>query len=52
MTNKTGYFAHETAVIDDGCTIGNGTRIWHFTHIMKDSVIGENCNLGQNVEKI
>ena len=49
MTIRKGYFAHETAVIDDGCTIGNGTRIWHFTHIMKDSVIGENCNLGQNV---
>lgn len=43
------YFAHETAVIDDGCTIGKGTRIWHFTHIMPDCVIGENCNLGQNV---
>jgi UDP-2-acetamido-3-amino-2,3-dideoxy-glucuronate N-acetyltransferase len=43
------YFAHETAVIDDNCTIGKGTRIWHFTHIMSESVIGENCNLGQNV---
>lgn len=43
------YFAHETAVIDDGCSIGKGTRIWHFSHIMQDSVIGENCNLGQNV---
>ncbi|MCD6565194.1 MAG: N-acetyltransferase [Bacteroidales bacterium] len=43
------YFAHETAVIDDGCSIGKGTKIWHFTHIMPDSVIGENCNLGQNV---
>jgi len=43
------YFAHETAVIDEGCTIGKGTRIWHFSHIMKDCVIGENCNLGQNV---
>ena len=43
------YFAHETAVIDDGCSIGKGTKIWHFTHIMSDSVIGENCNLGQNV---
>jgi len=43
------YFAHETAVIDDGCSIGKGTKIWHFTHIMPDSIIGENCNLGQNV---
>jgi len=43
------YFAHETAVIDEGCSIGKGTRIWHFSHIMQDSVIGENCNLGQNV---
>lgn len=43
------YFAHETAVIDDGCTIGRGTKIWHFSHIMKDAVIGETCNIGQNV---
>jgi UDP-2-acetamido-3-amino-2,3-dideoxy-glucuronate N-acetyltransferase len=43
------YFAHETAVIDDGCIIGKGTKIWHFSHIMKGSVIGENCNIGQNV---
>ena len=43
------YFAHETAVIDEGCSIGRGTRIWHFSHIMKDAVIGEKCNIGQNV---
>lgn len=43
------FFSHETAVIDEGCRIGKGTRIWHFSHIMKDCVIGENCNLGQNV---
>ena len=43
------YFAHETAVIDGGCTIGRGTKIWHFSHIMKESVIEEDCNLGQNV---
>jgi len=43
------YFAHETAVIDFGCTIGNGTRIWHFTHIMAGCEIGEHCNIGQNV---
>jgi UDP-2-acetamido-3-amino-2,3-dideoxy-glucuronate N-acetyltransferase len=41
--------AHETAVIDDGCSIGAGTRIWHFCHIMPESKIGRNCNLGQNV---
>ncbi len=43
------YFAHETAVIDKGCTIGKGTKIWHFSHIMTGSEIGENCNIGQNV---
>lgn len=43
------YIAHPTAVIDEGCTIGEGTRIWHFTHIMPDCVIGEDCNIGQNV---
>lgn len=43
------HFAHETAVIDDGCTIGKGTKIWHFSHVMTGSEIGENCNIGQNV---
>ncbi len=43
------YSAHPTAVIDEGCTIGKGTRIWHFSHIMPGCVIGENCNIGQNV---
>jgi UDP-2-acetamido-3-amino-2,3-dideoxy-glucuronate N-acetyltransferase len=43
------FFAHETAVIDDGCKIGKGTKIWHFSHIMTGSEIGENCNIGQNV---
>ncbi len=43
------YFAHETAVIDAGCTIGEGSKIWHFSHIMSNSKIGENCNIGQNV---
>jgi UDP-2-acetamido-3-amino-2,3-dideoxy-glucuronate N-acetyltransferase len=43
------YFAHESAIIDKGCQIGKGTKIWHFSHIMKDSVIGEDCNIGQNV---
>lgn len=44
-----GYYAHETAVIDEGCEIGEGTKIWHFSHIMPNSKIGKNCNLGQNV---
>lgn len=43
------YFAHETAIVDDGCKIGKGTKIWHFSHIMSGSVLGENCNVGQNV---
>ena len=43
------FFAHETAVIDDNCTIGVGTKIWHFSHLMTGCVLGENCNLGQNV---
>lgn len=43
------YFAHETSVIDEGCSIGKGTKIWHFSHIMSNSKIGENCNIGQNV---
>lgn len=43
------YFAHETAVVDDGCVIGAGTKIWHFTHIMAGCRIGEKCNIGQNV---
>ena len=43
------YFVHETAVVDDGCTIGEGTKIWHFSHVMSNCIIGENCNLGQNV---
>lgn len=47
--SEQSYFAHETAVIDEGCEIGKGTKIWHFSHIMPDSKIGEGCNLGQNV---
>lgn len=43
------YFAHETAVIDPGCEIGEGTKIWHFTHIMPSCRIGQRCNIGQNV---
>ncbi|HEX8400066.1 MAG TPA: DapH/DapD/GlmU-related protein [Pyrinomonadaceae bacterium] len=48
MSEKN-YFAHETAVIDEGAEIGAGTKIWHFSHVMPGSRIGENCNLGQNV---
>lgn len=44
-----GFFAHETAVIDAGCTIGDGTKIWHFSHLMPGCVLGESCNVGQNV---
>jgi UDP-2-acetamido-3-amino-2,3-dideoxy-glucuronate N-acetyltransferase len=43
------YYAHPTAVIDDGCQIGDGVKIWHFSHIMPNCVIGERCNIGQNV---
>jgi len=45
----TDYFAHETALIDEGAAIGAGTKIWHFSHVMPGSQIGEKCNLGQNV---
>ena len=43
------YFAHETAIIDDNCKIGEGTKIWHFSHVMSNCVMGTGCNLGQNV---
>jgi|TARA_R110000782_G_scaffold259894_1_gene350782 UDP-2-acetamido-3-amino-2,3-dideoxy-glucuronate N-acetyltransferase len=43
------YFAHETAVIDEGCKIGKDTKVWHFSHIMPNCIIGERCNIGQNV---
>jgi len=43
------YFAHETAVIDENCKIGNGVKIWHFSHIMSNCRIGDDCNIGQNV---
>ncbi len=49
MTPKPDYFTHETAVIDEGCIIGFGTKIWHFSHIMPTAILGERCNLGQNV---
>ncbi|MCB0472305.1 MAG: N-acetyltransferase [Flavobacteriaceae bacterium] len=47
--NDKNYFAHETAVIDAGCSIGEGTKIWHFSHVMPNCTIGKKCNLGQNV---
>ena len=47
--NTNPFFAHDTAVIDEKISIGNGTKIWHFSHIQSGAVIGENCSLGQNV---
>ncbi len=44
-----GYFSHETAVIDEGCQIGENVKIWHFSHVMPNCKIGDNCNIGQNV---
>ncbi len=49
MTADMKFFVHPTAVVDQGCEIGNGTKIWHFCHIMPGCKIGENCNIGQNV---
>ncbi len=46
---ENNYYVHPTAIVDDGCTIGNGVKIWHFSHIMPNCTIGENCNIGQNV---
>jgi UDP-2-acetamido-3-amino-2,3-dideoxy-glucuronate N-acetyltransferase len=43
------FYAHETAVIDEGCKIGDGSKIWHFSHIMPNCIIGDKCNIGQNV---
>jgi UDP-2-acetamido-3-amino-2,3-dideoxy-glucuronate N-acetyltransferase len=43
------YFAHATAVIDEGCEIGNNVKIWHFSHVMTNCIIGDNCSIGQNV---
>ena len=48
-TDTKTYFVHESSYVDEPCTIGKGTKIWHFSHVMKDSVIGEGCNIGQNV---
>ncbi|MNE11084.1 UDP-2-acetamido-3-amino-2,3-dideoxy-D-glucuronate N-acetyltransferase [compost metagenome] len=43
------YFVHESAIVDEGCRIGEGTKVWHFSHIMTNCIIGERCNIGQNV---
>lgn len=47
MTDK--YFVHESSYVDQPCEIGEGSKVWHFSHVMKDCVIGKNCNIGQNV---
>jgi UDP-2-acetamido-3-amino-2,3-dideoxy-glucuronate N-acetyltransferase len=47
--NDKNYFSHPSSFIDDGCTIGEGSKIWHFSHIMSGCSIGKNCNIGQNV---
>ncbi|MDZ4664229.1 MAG: acyltransferase [Bacteroidota bacterium] len=47
--NQANFYAHSTAVIDEGCSIGEGTKIWHFSHIMPNCKLGKNCNIGQNV---
>lgn len=49
MNTSKNYFAHETAIVDEGCEIGDGTKIWHFSHIMSNCTIGKGCNFGQNV---
>ena len=49
LVEHDGWFAHDTAVIDEGCSIGAGSRIWHFSHVMPGAVIGKGCNIGQNV---
>ena len=49
MSKTNDFFSHESTVIDEGCVIGKGTKIWHFSHIMPNATIGERCNLGQNV---
>jgi UDP-2-acetamido-3-amino-2,3-dideoxy-glucuronate N-acetyltransferase len=49
MEKEKKYYSHESAIIDEGCNIGEGTKIWHFSHIMPKCTIGKNCNIGQNV---
>ena len=47
--DQNSFFVHPTSVIDDGCQIGRGTKIWHFSHLMGGCIVGENCTIGQNV---
>ena len=47
--NNSEHFSHESAVIDQGSSVGRGTKIWHFSHIMPNAIIGQYCNIGQNV---
>ena len=49
MNLETDFFVHESAYVDEGCEIGKGTKIWHFSHLIKGCKLGENCNIGQNV---
>jgi UDP-2-acetamido-3-amino-2,3-dideoxy-glucuronate N-acetyltransferase len=49
MKKMKNYYSHETAIIDEGCTIGNDVKIWHFSHVMSNCIIGDKCNIGQNV---
>ncbi len=49
MTDNSPYFVHDSSFVDEPCEIGNGTKIWHFSHVMANSKIGQNCNIGQNV---
>lgn len=49
MQDNKDFFVHESSYVDEPCKIGSGTKIWHFSHIMKNCKIGENCNIGQNV---
>jgi len=49
VSDQRDYFVHESSYVDDGCRIGAGTKIWHFSHIMSGAVLGERCNIGQNV---
>ena len=49
MDNKNNCFVHPSSYVDEGATVGKGTKIWHFSHIQKGAIIGENCSLGQNV---
>jgi UDP-2-acetamido-3-amino-2,3-dideoxy-glucuronate N-acetyltransferase len=49
MTSEPAFFVHQSCYVDDGCEIGAGTKIWHFSHVMSGAKIGQRCNIGQNV---